>query len=121
MATTKATTAIYENITLTAGAGDNISSAVDLTTGYGGELHIKITNGATGPTVPAQCQIQGSADDSEYYDYGGALVADTDNNGVYSWSVDIPIGIKYIKLVAGSNTGQDVTIDADIANVTAIT
>ena len=120
MATTKAVTAIWSGQTLTAGAGDTTSTAVDLSTGYGAQLHVKLTNGATGPTVAAQVQVQFSADDTEYYNNGGPLVGNTDNNGVESWTIPVPIGVEYVELVAGSNTGQNVTADADISNVTAV-
>jgi hypothetical protein len=120
MATTKARTSIWSSQTLTAGAGDTTSTAVDLSDGYGAQVNIKLTNGATGPTVAAQVQIQYSADDTTYFNYGGPLVGNTDNNGVESWSVTVPIGVEYIELVAGSNTGQNVTVDADISEVTAV-
>ena len=116
--TTKTRTSIWSSQTLTAGAGATTSSAVDLVDGYGAALNIKIANGATGPTVPAEVSIQVSADDTTYFKFGGSLVAGTTNNGTYEWGgIDIPIGNKYLKLVAGTNTGQDVTIDADISEV----
>lgn len=126
MATTKTTTPIWENQSLSAGGADVTSSVINISTGYGGEVSIKITNGGTGPTVPAQCIIQTSPDNSEWYERA-VYVAGTDSYsagppevGVYSWIEDIPMGTKYVKLIAGRNTGQAVTIDADIVNVTAI-
>lgn len=121
MATTKANTAIWNGQTLTAGAGDTTSSAVNLEDGYGAALHVKLTNGATGPTVAAEVQIEVSADNSEWYAFGGPLIGNTDNNGVSEWGgIEIPIGVEHLRLVAGSNTGQDVTVDADISEVTAV-
>lgn len=120
MASTKARTSIWATQTLTAGAGDTTSSAVNLVDGYGAQVNMKLTNGATGPTVAAQVQIQVSADDTTYWNFGGPLVGSTANSGVVSWSATIPIGVMYLKLVAGSNTGQNVTVDADIAEVTAL-
>jgi hypothetical protein len=121
MATTKSVTAIWSGQTLTAGGGDTTSSAVTLDDGYGAALHIKLTNGATGPTVPAQVQIETSADNSEWYEFGGALVGTTTNSDVVSWGgIEIPIGVEYLRLVAGSNTGQNVTVDADLSEVTAV-
>lgn len=121
MATIKARTEIWAAQTLTAGAGDTTSSAVDLADGYGAALTIKLTNGATGPTIAAQVQIEVSNDNSEWVKFGGPLVGGTANNGVSSWGgIEIPIGIKYVRLVAGSNTGQNVTAEADISEVTAI-
>lgn len=121
MATTKANTAIYDGVTLTAGAASNTSSVVALDDGYGAALHVKLTNGATGPTIPAQCQIQVSADNSVFYDYGRPLVGSVTANAVTSWGgIVIPIGVEFLRLVAGSNTDQNVTIDADISEVTAV-
>jgi hypothetical protein len=120
MATTKAVTAIWSSQTLTAGAGDTTSSAVTLDDGYGASLHIKISNGATGPTVPAEVLVQVSADNSEWYDFA-EFVGTTGNSEVTSWGgLDIPIGVEYLRLVAGSNTDENVTVDADISEVTAI-
>lgn len=120
MASTKIVTVLDNNVTLTASAGDHTSSVWDLADGYGGELHIKITNGATGPTVAAQAQIWVSPDNSNWYKLGGALIAQLGNAVVTSWSILVPIGIKYLEVISGSNTGQNVTIRVEGAEVTAI-
>ena len=121
MASTKAVTAIWSSQTLTAAAGDSTSSVVVLDDGYGAALHVKLTNGATGPTVAAQVQVQVSADNSEWYDFGFPMVGTTTNSDVSSWGgIEIPMGVEYLRLVAGSNTGQNVTVDADISEVTAL-
>jgi hypothetical protein len=120
MAATKALTQIFNAVTLTAGAGDNTSSAVDLTDGYGGTLNFKITNGGTGPTIPAQVTIEVSEDNTKWYEVS-VLVANLGNNVVTSSGmVPISIATQYLRLIAGSNTDQDVVIDADISEVTAI-
>ena len=119
--TTKTRTSIWSSQTLTAGAGDTTSSAVDLQDGYSAALNIKLTNGGTGPTVPGQVLIQVSNDNSAWFDFGAALVGNSTNSAVVAWGgIDIPIGVKYLRLVAGSNTGQNITVDADISEVTAI-
>jgi hypothetical protein len=122
VAATKARTSIWSGQTLTAGAGNTTSSAVDLSAGYGAQVDVKLTNGATGPTVAAQVQIQVAADTGGtlWVNFGGPLVGTTANSGVSSWSVEIPIGVNRLQLVAGSNTGQAVTVDADLSNVTGI-
>jgi hypothetical protein len=48
------------------------------------------------------------------------LVGTSVNSDVNYFSVVIDIAAAAVKLTAGSNTGQNVTIDADISNVTAI-
>lgn len=121
MATTKVRTEIWGSKTLTADAGDTTSSSVNLTDGYGASLNIRLTNGGTGPTVAAQVQIEVSADNSGWFDFGGPLVGSTGNSAVSEWGgIEIPIGVQYIRLVAGSNTGENVTVDADISEVTVI-
>ena len=122
MALTKSRTSIWSAQTLTAGAGNTTSSAQNLTAVYESQVDIKITNGSTGPTVPGQCQIQVAADSGGtlYVNFGGPLVSNTGNSIVTSWSVTIPIGVASLQLVAGSNTAQNVTIDADISTVTAV-
>jgi len=120
MPSTKANTQIRDGVTMTAGAGDVTSSSVDLSAGYGAELHVKLTNGGTGPTLPAEVQIEVSADDTKFYAFAGALVGSVVNSAVISWSIDIPIGVQNVRLVSGSNTDQNVTIDADVSQVTAL-
>jgi len=119
MAATKAVTVLDNNVTLTASAGDHTSNVWTLDDGYGGELYIKITNGGTGPTVAAEAQIMTSPDNSNYYKLGGALVSTLGNSAVTSWSIPIPIGIEYLTVVSGSNTGQNVTIRVEGSEVTA--
>lgn len=122
MASTKARTSIWSAQTLTAGAGNTTSSWVDINTGYGAFIGITITNGATGPTIPAQVQLQTANDTghTQIVNCGGAMTGGTANNGVYYFTIDIPIGVCSVRLVAGSNTAQNCTVDADLSNVTAI-
>ena len=121
MAATKTRTSIWASQSLTAGAGDTTSSAVTMTTGYGAALNIKLTNGATGPTIAAQVQIRVSNDNTTYWNFGGPLLGKTANSGVQEWGgIPIPAGVQYLKLVAGSNTGQAVTVDADISELSTI-
>lgn len=121
MASTKVVTVLDNDVTLTAGAADHTSSVWTIDDGYSGVLHIKITNGATGPTVAATAQIWVSSDNSNYYEFGGLLQSATGNSVVSSWGgIPIPIGVEYVKVVSGSNTGQDVTIRVEGSEVTAI-
>ena len=125
MASTKSRTSLWSSQTLTAGSGDTTSSVIDLSSGYGAQVDITLTNGGTGPTVAAQCQVWVANDYNAgsptlFTKFGGALQGGTTNSGVYYFSVELPLAVAAMKLVAGSNTGQDVTINADISNVTAI-
>lgn len=121
MAATKARTSIWAAQNLTAGAANTTSASQDLHATYGSQVDIKLTNGAAGPTIPAQVQIQVACDAAGtlFVNFGGPLVGPTGNNATASWSIDIPIGVAALQLVAGSNTVNNVTVDADISNVTA--
>jgi hypothetical protein len=122
---TKTRTSIWAAQTLTAGAANTNGSWIDLSAVFESQIDIKLTNGATGPTIAAQVQVQ-VADDYNagsptlVVNYGGALVGGVANSEVDYFSVTIPIGVAAVRLVAGSNTAQNVTVDADISKVTAI-
>ena len=122
MGATKARTSIWSAQTLTAGAGNTTSSGIDLSGGYGAEVGIKLTNGGTGPTVAAQVQVQVANDSSGtlWTNFGGPLVGSTTASAVSYWVVEIPPEAAAVRLVAGSNTGQNVTVDADVSNITGL-
>lgn len=124
-APTKSRTSIWSAQTLTAGAGNTSSSWIDVSAAFESQVDIQLTNGATGPTIAAQVQVQVANDYNAGsptlpVSYGGALVGSVTNSAVSQFSVAIPIGVAAIRLVAGSNTGQNVTVDADISRVTGI-
>ena len=122
MALTKSRTSDYSAQTLTAGAADTTLTGVDLTASYETLVDIKLTNGGTGPTIPAQVQVQIAADSGGtlWANYGGPLVAGVTNSAVYSWSITLPLAAGAFRTVAGSNTAQNVTLDVDHSRVTAI-
>jgi hypothetical protein len=121
-APTKSRTSIWSGQSLTAGGADTTATAIDLTAVFESQIDIKLTNGGTGPTIAAQVQVQVANDSGGtlWTNYGGALVGSTTNSAVSHFSVSIPIGVGAVRLVAGSNTGQAVTVDADISKVTGI-
>lgn len=122
MALTKSRTSLNSGTVMTAGAGNVTSATTDVTASYETTVDIKLTNGATGPSVPAQVQVQVAADSGGtlFVDYGGPLVGGTSNNGVSSWSVLLPMSVAAFRIVSGSNTVQNVTLDCDYDRVTGI-
>jgi hypothetical protein len=122
MAATKTRTALHAGTALTAGAASVTSQAVDLSTGYGSVVDVRLTNGATGPTVGAQVQVQVATDATGtlWVNFGGPLVGSITGSAVSSWCVEVPIGVAAVRTVSGSNTGQTVTLDADVSTVTGI-
>lgn len=100
------------SVTLTAGAADTNSDAINLADSYGAVIQGRIVNGGTGPTVAAQVKLQVSHDGSNnWVDHGGPVVGKTTNSATQYFSFFIPPQVMYARLVAGSNTGQNVTID----------
>jgi hypothetical protein len=124
-APSKTRTSIWSAQSLTAGGADTNGTWIDLSTSYGAQIDIKLANGGTGPTIAAQVQVQVAANYNAgsptlVTNYGGALVGSVTNSAVSYFSVEIPIGVAAVRLVAGSNTGQAVTVDADISSVTGV-
>jgi hypothetical protein len=125
MAITKSRTSIWSAQTLTAGAGNTNSSWIDLSAVYSAEINFDLVNGGTGPTIPAQVQIQVANDynggaPTLPVNYGGPMVAGVGAATTYYFSCELPPGVAAVRLVAGSNTVQNVTVNADISTVTAI-
>ena len=119
--TVKTRSSIWAANILTAGAGNETSSTVDLSGKYPSLVTITITNGATGPTIGASVSVQVACDT------GGTVwgeiftfTAATTNSLVTRKAYEIPIGAQALQLVAGGNTDQDVTINADICTVDAV-
>jgi hypothetical protein len=123
MSSTLGTPVVLDNnVSLTAGAGENSHTSALWTKngGYGAGLSLKFTNGATGPTVAAQAQVQQSPDNSNWYNLGGVIGGPLGANGSRSLSVDIPIWVKYARVLSGSNTDQAVVIRCEVTEVTAV-
>ena len=120
MATIKTLSVLANNVTLVASAANYESSAVDLQDGYMSGLAIKVTNGATGPTVAAAVQVWWSGDNSNWYKLGGAFAAALGNNVISSWPCPLPMYAKYVKVTAGSNTGQNVTLRVEAIEVSDV-
>ena len=120
MATTKPLTVLDNDVALVASAGAeaHTSGLATLTGGYGALLYLKLTNGATGPTAAAACQIYVSPDNTNWYKHVPWSPGITANNATDSTVVKIDIGVKYLVVKSGSNTGQNVTIRAEIVEIT---
>lgn len=114
MAITKTNTIHHNDESVAASGADETSTSQDLTGVDEAAINVKITNGATGPTVAGQCQIEVSNDNSNWHKFGGPLQGGVANSGVYSWAgIRIPPGIQRVRAVIGSNTGQAVTYRVD--------
>lgn len=127
MANTKTTTVLANNVVLVTGTATTTypttaPNYVDLSSALAAAWDAKFTNGATGPTTPAQIQPQVSGDPTaEWYDFGGARVSATGNNVVSTFGgEELPVAAKYVRFNVGSNSGgSSVTFDLDITVLTS--
>jgi hypothetical protein len=108
---TKADVVLFDSVSNAAGA-TTTSSWADLSLIDFPALCITNTNGASGPTVPAQYQMLASkaANGSPSVPVGGPLVSLTGNIVSTSWGdIVISAGCRYFALQVTANTGQAVT------------
>ena len=103
---------------------------VDLRTPGGGPVTIKITNGATGPAVPCQARIliahnsgatpaaaAAGADWKTVRTYTASVTA----LAVHEFSYDAPVGVMHLEVELTGHTGQAVTGEAFMSEVTNAT
>lgn len=109
---------LWVNKVLFAGGADIFTDSEPLIEGHGGSMTMRITNGATGPTVQGQIQPQISHDDTTWFDFGSPLQGGTSADAVTVDTRDIPEAVKYLRFAGGSNTVQSITVHVDITELT---
>lgn len=119
MAATKNLRTIISAGTTNTASSTTTGTVITLTTAYGGLLTAKITNGATGPTVPASVKIYTSGDNSNFKLFA-TLTGDSVNNSVNEWAVNIPAPTMYVRADVTGNTAQSVTCEAFLQELTTI-
>jgi hypothetical protein len=125
MAIDKTVIAVFDTVTLVSGSADtyvdiDTSSYLDMV------MHVRINNGATGPTVPALVLVtvgfdtngDGSAD--IWQTYGGNISGRIVNAGGFSCNVRLPPAAKALRVYAGGNKGQNVTLETWITATVAM-
>lgn len=110
-------------------AGSTTRGTVDLRDDFGGLLTVKVTNGATGPTVAPTVNIlvahnAGStptaASRGTDWKTLASFEGDSVNSSVNEWSYEVPIGVMHLEVEVTGNTGQTVTCEAFMSQITAI-
>lgn len=119
MATATKTARTFQSSATNAASATTTGSSVNLTTALGCAITGKITNGATGPTVPADFIVEISNDNSAWKTYS-KQTAGTVNNAVYEFAVDLPAPVLYARTKFTGNTVQDVTVEAFGHELTSI-
>jgi hypothetical protein len=110
-------------------AAGTVRGAVDLRTAQGGLLTLQVANGASGPTTACVVTISVAHDggstpatDAEgavwkrYYQVAGTTV----NNDVRQWALDVPPGAMHLQVEFSGHTGQAVTVEALLSEITAV-
>lgn len=118
MPSTKTDTSIWAASSQSAGA-TTTASAVNLTDGYGAEIVGSITNGGTGPTTPAYVALEESSDNSQWIEVE-RITAGVANSAVQPFKFVLGPACRYARLVSSGNTGQAVTLNARIAELTEV-
>ena len=111
-------------------AGAQTRGTADLRTAQGGLLTIKITNGATGPTVPATVNILIAHDAGATPTAAAAgadwktiwsFAASTGNSVITEQSITIDPGVMHLEVEVTGNTGQAVACEAYLSEITSVT
>lgn len=118
MATTKAAATMQASAS-NAAAATTTSTSVNLTTAYGAVILAKVTNGATGPTLPCSVTVNVSSDNATWKVYA-TQAAGTTLSTAYPMAFDIPMAVMYAQVVFTGNSAQAVTVEAFVEYVTAI-
>jgi len=98
---------------VSAGSSVQSSSVTMLDTNFAATVYGRITNGATGPTIPMRVALEVTPDGgTTWIDTGLGFSGGGANSGVFQFSFDVPFPIGTWRVNAGSHTGQAVTVAA---------
>lgn len=79
-------------------------------------VHLKFTNGATGPSTPAKVEIQASPDNTNFYTVQQNITGGTGANEVVSYTILTFAAVQYLRLVWTHGIGgNDVTARGEIS------
>lgn len=108
-------------------AGSTTRGTLDLRTKHGGILTMKITNGATGPTIACTGNVliahnsgstptaaSAGTDWKTLWSFAGL----TSNSGIVERSIEIGPGVMHLEAEFTGNTGQAVTVEAFFSEIT---
>jgi hypothetical protein len=108
-------------------AGGTLRGVIDLRTAQGGLLTMKITNGATGPSVQCEGRVLIAHSTGSVPAPGGAgavwktlwaFGGGTVSNAITEQSFDVSPGIMHLEVEFTGNTVQPVTVEAFLSEIT---
>jgi len=118
MAITKTARAIVAADTAVA-AGNSAQGSIDLRNGYGFDGVLRITNGATGPTIGCSAIVEYSNDNTTWREVYRIMHVTT-ANATLTRSVSIPAEVMYARVTFSGHTGQGVTVDCLGSEITGL-
>lgn len=119
MAATKTKRTLIASGTSNAAGATTSAAEWNLSAAYGGLLTVRVTNGATGPTVAASVVVYVGSASGEKRTLT-TLAAPTTNGAVTDFAVDVPPAAMFVNLDVTGNTGQAVTCEAFGEELTGI-
>ena len=105
--------------TSVAAAGSATSALITNSTGYGVTITVQVTNGGTGPTIPATVTIQISADNTTFVTWASDI-AGTVASTSYTFGYQLPPEVSYARVQVTGNTAQAVQAIAQYNQLTAL-
>jgi hypothetical protein len=115
---TKTARTLQASATNTA-AGTTTGSSLDLTTKFGGLATLIVTNGGTGPTIACDAILESSRDNTNWHELT-RQTAGTTLSTAYTFNVEVPASVMYLRSKFTGNTAQSVTVEAYFQEVGAI-
>lgn len=108
-------------------AGSTTRGTLDMRTVMGGLLTAKITNGGTGPTLPCECRVLVAHDGGTTPTAGSegstwktlAVLGNggSTNSAVTTFSFRVPAAVMHLEVEFTGNTGQAVTVEAFVSEL----
>jgi hypothetical protein len=119
MAAPTKTARVLQTSSSNAAAATTTGTALDLTTKFGGLATLTITNGGTGPTIACDAVLEVSRDNTNWTEFS-RQTAGVAISTVYTFNIDVPISVMYVRSKFTGNTGQAVTVAGTFMEVTTI-
>lgn len=119
MAATKTKRTIIAAATSNAAGGTTSGTEWNDSTGYGGLVTCRVTNGGTGPTVGADFVVYVGSVTGEKREFS-RQTAPTTNSAVTDFIVELPPGAMFVNVDITGNTGQAVTCEVFAQELTTI-
>jgi len=119
MAISKYQATLQSSTTNSAGGTTNGTTQAPAGDVVGLSVAARITNGGTGPTDPCELTVYYRTSSGGTQFELGPFAAGTDANETYGFNVPIPDGAYDVDVQFTGNTGQDVTVEAELIGIDA--